>query len=150
MWRISMLCRRCAHMRWVDPVQVLKTCPPTNADVLRLSLSDIPSFASSSLLKSGKDLITRKDHERISFASHQHFSYRLDLFFWYDTAFGSPFGKILGIGYIQELVARLTRTPIPVVSSNIPDRPLIPDQPRGSSTTQAPMVHWTTITSHSR
>lgn len=42
------------------------------------------------------------------------FDYSLDLYFWYDSAFGSPFGKILGIGYVQELVARLTQTPIPV------------------------------------
>jgi len=42
------------------------------------------------------------------------FDYSLDLYFWYDSAFGSPFGKILGIGYVQELVARLTKTPIPV------------------------------------
>jgi len=42
------------------------------------------------------------------------FDYSLDLRFWYECAFGSPFGKILGIGYVQELVARLTQTPIAV------------------------------------
>jgi len=42
------------------------------------------------------------------------FDYSLDLHFWYNSAFGSPFGKILGVGYVQELVARLTQTPIPV------------------------------------
>jgi len=51
----------------------------------------------------------------------------LDLHFWYDSAFGSPFGKILGIGYVQELVARLTQTPIPLVGSDIPVSLLIPD-----------------------
>ena len=49
--------------------------------------------------------------------------YSLDLFFWYNSAFGSPFGKILGVGYVQELVARLTQTPISVVSLNIPVKP---------------------------
>lgn len=35
-----------------------------------------------------------------------------DLMFWYDSAFGSPLSRAHGIGYIQELVARLTHTPI--------------------------------------
>lgn len=30
----------------------------------------------------------------------------------YDSAFGAPLSRALGIGYIQELVARLTHTPI--------------------------------------
>lgn len=30
----------------------------------------------------------------------------------YDSAFGYPFARALGIGYIQEMVARLTHTPI--------------------------------------
>ena len=36
----------------------------------------------------------------------------MDLYFWYDSAFGAPLSKVLGVGYIQELVARLTHTPI--------------------------------------
>ncbi|PCH38306.1 phosphoglycerate mutase-like protein [Wolfiporia cocos MD-104 SS10] len=40
------------------------------------------------------------------------FDYAMDLFFWYDSAFGSPLARVLGVGYIQELVARLTHTPI--------------------------------------
>lgn len=36
----------------------------------------------------------------------------MDLYFWYDSAFGAPLSKVLGVGYIQELVARLTQTPI--------------------------------------
>jgi hypothetical protein len=40
------------------------------------------------------------------------FDYALDLGFWYNDAFGSPVAKSLGVGYIQELVARLTHTPI--------------------------------------
>lgn len=35
----------------------------------------------------------------------------MDLF-RYDSAFGSPVARIQGIGYIEELVARLTHTPI--------------------------------------
>lgn len=40
---------------------------------------------------------------------------RLDLTFWYGSAFGSPLARAQGIGYIQELVARLTQTPIETV-----------------------------------
>ena len=42
----------------------------------------------------------------------------LDLFFWYDSAFGSPVARVQGIGYIQEMIARLTHTPIPVHNSS--------------------------------
>jgi len=35
-----------------------------------------------------------------------------DLMFWYDSAFGSPLSRAHGIGYVQELVARLTHIPI--------------------------------------
>ncbi|KAJ3514761.1 hypothetical protein NMY22_g14639 [Coprinellus aureogranulatus] len=40
------------------------------------------------------------------------FDYALDLSFWYGSAYGSPTAKIQGIGWVQELVSRLTRTPI--------------------------------------
>jgi hypothetical protein len=30
----------------------------------------------------------------------------------YDSAFGSPVARVQGVGYLQELVARLTQTPI--------------------------------------
>lgn len=40
---------------------------------------------------------------------------RLDLYFWYKSGFGSPVARAQGIGYIQELVARLTQTPIATV-----------------------------------
>ena len=43
---------------------------------------------------------------------------RLDLYFWYDSAFGSPVARVQGIGYVQELVARLTHTPIAVHNSS--------------------------------
>ena len=44
--------------------------------------------------------------------------FRLDLFFWYDSAFGSPVARVQCIGYVQELVARLTHTPIAVHNSS--------------------------------
>ena len=43
---------------------------------------------------------------------------RLDLFFWYSSGFGSPVARAQGIGYVQELVARLTKTPIETVRFN--------------------------------
>ncbi|KAH7910544.1 histidine phosphatase superfamily [Hygrophoropsis aurantiaca] len=46
------------------------------------------------------------------------FNYSLDLTFWYDSAFGSPVARVQGLGYIQELVARLTETPIEVHNSS--------------------------------
>ena len=53
----------------------------------------------------------------------------LDLQFWYDSAFGSPVARIQGIGYVQELVARLTRTPITVhntsTNATINDNPIL-------------------------
>ena len=42
----------------------------------------------------------------------------VDLNFWYNSAFGSPTARALGVGYIQELVARLTNTPISVHNSS--------------------------------
>lgn len=42
----------------------------------------------------------------------------LDLKFWYESSFGYPLAKPLGIGYVQELVARLTETRIPVHNSS--------------------------------
>jgi len=46
------------------------------------------------------------------------FNYALDLGFWYGSAFGSPVGRVQGIGYVQELVARLTHTPIAIHNSS--------------------------------
>ncbi|KAI0719060.1 phosphoglycerate mutase-like protein [Cerioporus squamosus] len=46
------------------------------------------------------------------------FNYAMDLYFWYGSAFGAPLGRVQGIGYVQELVARLTHTPIPVHNSS--------------------------------
>lgn len=36
----------------------------------------------------------------------------------YDSAFGSPVARVQGIGYIQEMVARLTQTPIATHNSS--------------------------------
>lgn len=38
--------------------------------------------------------------------------------FWYDSAFGAPLARVQGIGYVQELVARLTQTPIETHNSS--------------------------------
>ncbi|TFY59888.1 hypothetical protein EVJ58_g5495 [Rhodofomes roseus] len=46
------------------------------------------------------------------------FDYAMDLYFWYDSAFGAPLSKVLGIGYIQELVARLTHSPVETHNSS--------------------------------
>ncbi|KAI0701864.1 phosphoglycerate mutase-like protein [Cytidiella melzeri] len=56
------------------------------------------------------ELFTQEDWEG--------FDYSLDLYFWYDSAFGAPLARAQGIGYIQELVARLTHTPIAVHNSS--------------------------------
>ncbi|TRM63976.1 histidine phosphatase superfamily [Schizophyllum amplum] len=46
------------------------------------------------------------------------FDYALDLSFWYNSAFGSPVARVQGLGYVQELVARLTHTPIETYNSS--------------------------------
>ncbi|KAF9464573.1 histidine phosphatase superfamily [Collybia nuda] len=46
------------------------------------------------------------------------FDYALDLSFWYGSAFGSPVARVQGIGWVQELVARLTHTPIATHNSS--------------------------------
>ena len=46
----------------------------------------------------------------------------------YGSAFGSPVARVQGIGYIQELVARLTHTPIKIhnssTNSTLDDNPI--------------------------
>ncbi|KAB5591557.1 Phosphoglycerate mutase-like protein [Ceratobasidium theobromae] len=42
------------------------------------------------------------------------FDYSHDLEFWYNDAFGSTMGQAMGLGWISELVARLTHTPIAI------------------------------------
>ncbi|KAG1871757.1 histidine phosphatase superfamily [Suillus subalutaceus] len=46
------------------------------------------------------------------------FDYSHDLNFWYNVAWGSPVGRAEGIGYVQELVSRLTQTPIETHNSS--------------------------------
>ncbi|KAJ4473127.1 phosphoglycerate mutase-like protein [Lentinula aciculospora] len=40
------------------------------------------------------------------------FDYSLDLYFWYNSAFGSPVARVQGAGWIQEFLARLEHEPI--------------------------------------
>ncbi|KAL4069707.1 histidine phosphatase superfamily [Scleroderma yunnanense] len=46
------------------------------------------------------------------------FEYANDLSFWYSDGPGNPTSAALGLGYVQELVARLTQTPITVWNSS--------------------------------
>ncbi|KAJ7682173.1 phosphoglycerate mutase-like protein [Mycena polygramma] len=46
------------------------------------------------------------------------FDYSLDLFFWYNSGFGFALARSMGVGYVQELVARLTHTPIETHNSS--------------------------------
>ncbi|KAJ4470623.1 histidine phosphatase superfamily [Lentinula edodes] len=40
------------------------------------------------------------------------FDYSLDLYFWYNSAFGSPVARVQGAGWVQEFIARLEHKPI--------------------------------------
>ncbi|KAI0029734.1 phosphoglycerate mutase-like protein [Vararia minispora EC-137] len=51
-------------------------------------------------------------------AEWEGFDYAMDVYFWYSSGFGSPVARALGIGWIQELVARLTHTPIETHNSS--------------------------------
>ena len=42
----------------------------------------------------------------------------MDLIFWYENAFGSPVARVQGVGYVQELISRLTHTPIEIHNSS--------------------------------
>ncbi|EIW84640.1 phosphoglycerate mutase-like protein [Coniophora puteana RWD-64-598 SS2] len=46
------------------------------------------------------------------------FDYAQDINYWYNVAFGSPLAKGQGIGYVQELVARLEHRPIQTHNSS--------------------------------
>ncbi|KAI0048206.1 phosphoglycerate mutase-like protein [Auriscalpium vulgare] len=46
------------------------------------------------------------------------FDYAMDVYFWYNSAFGSPVARVQGIGYIHEMVSRLTHTPIELHNSS--------------------------------
>ncbi|KAH9926852.1 phosphoglycerate mutase-like protein [Amylocystis lapponica] len=47
------------------------------------------------------------------------YEYANDLDFWYSVGPGNPAAAAQGVGYVQELVARLTQTPPPLFSSTI-------------------------------
>ena len=65
------------------------------------------------------DSTTRMFEPYLSWSYHLYLSYSsLDLYFWYGSSFGSPLARVQGIGYVQELVARLTHTPIAVHNSS--------------------------------
>lgn len=65
------------------------------------------------------DLITRTSSSlRLPFCPLYANLIRLDLQFWYGSAFGSPVARVQGIGWIQEMVARLTHTPIETHNSS--------------------------------
>ncbi|KAF9242010.1 histidine phosphatase superfamily [Melanogaster broomeanus] len=46
------------------------------------------------------------------------FDYAYDIDMWYGVSFGSPLARAQGIGYVQELVSRLTETPIETHNSS--------------------------------
>ncbi|KAH6917781.1 histidine phosphatase superfamily [Coprinopsis sp. MPI-PUGE-AT-0042] len=46
------------------------------------------------------------------------FDYGYDLKYWYDDGFGSPLGRVLGLGWVQELVSRLKNERITVLNSS--------------------------------
>lgn len=79
----------------------------------RLLQLDTPNFANSSRKKSGKAFHTRMCLNEFSRRlQNSNTCVSLDLYFWYNSAFGSPLSRSLGIGYTKELIARLTHTPI--------------------------------------
>ncbi|KAG7086430.1 hypothetical protein E1B28_002384 [Marasmius oreades] len=40
------------------------------------------------------------------------FNYAFDLSFWYNSAFGSPVGRVQGAGWVREMISRLERKPV--------------------------------------
>ncbi|KAJ3775329.1 phosphoglycerate mutase-like protein [Lentinula raphanica] len=40
------------------------------------------------------------------------FDYSMDLYFWYNSAFGSPVGRVQGAGWVREFIARLESKPL--------------------------------------
>lgn len=47
------------------------------------------------------------------------YEYRSSIYWWYAASFGSPVARAEGLGYLQELTARLTETPITEFNSSI-------------------------------
>jgi hypothetical protein len=52
-------------------------------------------------------------------AEWQGFENTLDIEYYYDYSFGNPTGRAQGIGYVQELVARLTKQYITSSNSSV-------------------------------
>ena len=90
-------------------------------------LSVIASSVNCLPKKNGKDL-TMREYSNILLWLIWPCPSRMDLFFWYGYAFGSPVARVQGIGWIQELVARLTHAPIAVhntsTNSTLDDNPI--------------------------
>lgn len=88
----------------------------------RLWRSGILHSVNCSRKTSGKALNMRKSYISDFFAKYLSqgvfHMYSLDIYFWYDVAFGSPVARVQGVGYVQELVARLTNTPIETHNSS--------------------------------
>lgn len=47
------------------------------------------------------------------------YQYRNDIYWWYAASFGSPVARAEGLGWMQELTARLTHTPLTQFNSSI-------------------------------
>ena len=84
----------------------------------RRSRWDTPSSASCSQKTSGRDSTMGKPIRTFVKSFPDPHTTRLDLIFWYNSAFGSPTARVQGIGYIQELVSRLTHTRIATHNSS--------------------------------
>ena len=112
-WRLRMctLCNSCAPTRWAVSVssEVIMVRPMSS----RLLLSATASSVNSLPKKNGKGL-TMREYFGLLLRLIWPCPSRMDLFFWYGSAFGSPVARVQGIGWIQELVARLTHKPIAV------------------------------------
>lgn len=83
----------------------------------RLLLWVTPTFVIFSHRKNGTDSsigTVRKDKHIMEWLNLAFLSYFLpiDLSFWYGIGPGNPTSAAQGIGYVQELIARLTQTPI--------------------------------------
>lgn len=46
------------------------------------------------------------------------YEYRNDIEWWYTSSFGSPLSVVSGVGYLEELISRLTHSEYGVISSH--------------------------------
>jgi len=49
------------------------------------------------------------------------YQYRWDLYWYYSASFGYPLARAQGIGYVQELLSRLTHSKSPITSRVVKD-----------------------------